>query len=432
MTSTRTAAGWRHDEGGRGRAASTAATDIVGSRHLRATATTSSAAPAAPSTRCAAATSLRLVLADVGARYGRAARATSAWSSASRTSCAAPAAASASASTASASAWLYAIWQVGAATSAAIDHRPGLESARRSGRAGRHRAGAGRTTCSWPSASASAGSRHGARRGARRRPRASQQKHPRGEPASSPATRSGRRPAARPGRVVDRVRAARDVALQVRDRRALLEARPHRRPPAPPSPAPPRRAGRPSAGRRGSGSGHARLQQRQLVLQPHRLHQQRDGGHRDVGLDLLLRGPVRPVNENSPSSGDWKSWKTASSPDEVPHPGPRDVALEEEDLGDLAAGRPPGSRSGCPSGASRSASGSRWPGRRTCRLPWSCLVEARGTLSVVASSRRASTRHRFRAKAGSVSIRSRNTALSSVNSSACSGRAHGRRCAASP
>ena len=46
-------------------------------------------------------------------------------------------------------------------------------------------------------------------------------------------------------------------------------------------------------------------------------------------------GTLRPVNENSPSSGLWNSWKTASSPASWRYLRPRDVALEEEDLGDL-------------------------------------------------------------------------------------------------
>ena len=55
------------------------------------------------------------------------------------------------------------------------------------------------------------------------------------------------------------------------------------------------------------------------------------------------------------------------------------------------------------------------------RLPWSCLPAARGTLRVVVSSRFASTTQRFRAKAGRTSMRSKKTALSTANTSACSG-----------
>jgi hypothetical protein len=55
------------------------------------------------------------------------------------------------------------------------------------------------------------------------------------------------------------------------------------------------------------------------------------------------------------------------------------------------------------------------------RFPWSCLDEVRGTFRVVASSRLARTRQRFRLKAGRVIIRSRKTAFSKVNSSALSG-----------
>ena len=55
------------------------------------------------------------------------------------------------------------------------------------------------------------------------------------------------------------------------------------------------------------------------------------------------------------------------------------------------------------------------------RLPCSCLPDDRGTLSVVASSRFASTTDRFRERAGSTSIRSRNTAFSTTKSEANSG-----------
>ena len=51
-------------------------------------------------------------------------------------------------------------------------------------------------------------------------------------------------------------------------------------------------------------------------------------------------------------------------------------------------------------------------------FPCSCLPELRGTFSVVVSSRRASTVQRLREKAGSWSIRSRNTDFSTANSSA--------------
>ena len=55
------------------------------------------------------------------------------------------------------------------------------------------------------------------------------------------------------------------------------------------------------------------------------------------------------------------------------------------------------------------------------RLPCSCLPDARGTLRVVVSRRFARTTQRLREKAGRMSMRSRNTVLSTANTSACSG-----------
>ena len=181
-----------------------------------------------------------------------------------------------------------------------------------------------------------------------------------------------------------------------------------------------------------SGSGMRCLQQRQLVLQPHRLHEQRDGGHGDVGLAPPPRGRCFPVKENSPSSGDWKSWKTASSPVRCRTLARAMLPLKKKISAMLLLAALLRDRSGCPSGGSRSASGSRWPGRRTAGCPGAAWRTARGTLRVVASRRRASTRQRFRGERGQRHHQVEEDRLLEREELGLLGRAHRGRCAASP
>ena len=129
---------------------------------------------------------------------------------------------------------------------------------------------------------------------------------------------------------------------------------------------------------------------------------------------------LRPVNENSPSSGLWKSWKTASSPARWRNFARAMFPLKKK-ISAIFCLLPSWETTRLPVWWDPMRVWITVARSKNFKLPWSCLPEALGTLRVVVSRRLARTRQRLREKAGRVSMRRRNTGFWMVNSSACSG-----------